>query len=59
MRDSLRTILPENLSGEAASCLVTFLYDLALTIESIYLGEILKYSRSIEEEHPDWTEPPF
>lgn len=59
MNDSLRTILPEKLSGEAASHLVTFLYDLALAIESIYLGEILKYSRSIDEECPDWSEPPF
>lgn len=36
-------LLPEEISDEAAHHLVNFLYDLALMVESLYFGQIMRY----------------
>ena len=47
MRDNLRDLLPDNLSDETAYQLVNFCYELALSFESIYLGKIMRYQKSL------------
>ena len=46
MTDNLRELFPEELSDETAYHLSTFLYELALAFESIYLGQIMRYHKS-------------
>ena len=46
MCDTLRELLPDNLSDGAASHLVNFFYELALAFESIHLGKIMRYQKS-------------
>lgn len=38
-------LLLDEISDEAAHHIVNFLYDLALVVESLYLGQIVRYSR--------------
>lgn len=49
MNNTLRNILPENLSDETAYHLVDFFYELALRFESIYLEQIMLYEKVIIE----------
>jgi len=49
MNDTLRNLLPENLSDETAYHLVDFFYELAIRFESIYLGQIMRYEKTIIE----------
>jgi hypothetical protein len=46
MYDSLRKLLPDNLSDESAYHLANIFYDLALAFESINLGKIMRYENS-------------
>lgn len=46
MYDSLRKLLPDNLSDESAYHLANFFYELALAFESINLGKIRQYEKS-------------
>lgn len=48
MNDTLRNLLPEHLSDEAACHLVDFFYELAQAFESIYLGQIMRYKKSMK-----------
>lgn len=54
MRDmTLKAILSESMSDEAAYNLVHFIGNLACTLECIYCGQIDRYHRKIEEEFYD------
>ena len=54
MRDmTLKAILSESMSDEAAYNLVNFIGNLACTLESIYCDQIDRYHRKIEEEFYD------
>ena len=45
----IREILPYEISDEAAAHLVDFFYSLALTFESLHLGKVMRYQKSIAE----------
>lgn len=49
MHDNPRHLLPDDLSDETAHHLVNFFYKLALTLESIHLGKIMRYQKSLIE----------
>ena len=49
MNDNLRDLFPGNFSDEAAHHLVNFFYELALAFESIHLGKIMRYQKSLIE----------
>ncbi len=49
MHDNLRDLFPENFSDETAHQLVNFFYELALAFESIHLGKIMRYQKSLSE----------
>lgn len=54
MRDmTLKAILSESMSDEAAYNLVNFIGNLACTLECIYYDQIDRYHRKIEEEFYD------
>lgn len=54
MRDmTLKAILSESMSDEAAYNLVHFIGNLACTLESIYHDQIDRYHRKIEKEFYD------
>lgn len=59
MNEKIRNMLPERLSDEAAAHLVSFLYELASSVEAIYLGEIMRYKKAIDEQFNDMPDPPF
>ena len=47
MYDNLRELLPDDISDETAHQLVNFFYELALAFESIHLGKIMRYQKSL------------
>lgn len=49
MHDNLRDLLPDDCSDETAHHLVNFFYELALAFESIHLGKIMRYQKSLIE----------
>ncbi len=49
MYDNLRDLLPDDISDETAHQLVNFFYELALAFESIHLGKVMRYQKSIIE----------
>lgn len=59
MNENIRDMLPEHLSDEAAYHLVSLLYELASTVEAIYLGEIMRYKKAIDDQFNDIPDPPF
>ena len=56
MTDNLRDLFPEDLSDEAAYHIGNFLYELAQVFESIHLGQIRRYSKSIADFHNEMME---
>ncbi len=51
MRDmTLDALLPESMSDEAAHVLVNFLGDLVYTLECIYIAQLERHHRKVEEE---------
>jgi hypothetical protein len=53
MHDNLRDLLPDDFSDETAHHLVNFFYELALAFESIHLGKIMRYQKSLIELRDD------
>ena len=53
MHDNLRELLPDDFSDETAHHLVNFFYELALAFESIHLGKIIRYQKSLIEIRDD------
>ena len=53
MYDNLRDLLPDDFSDETAHHLVNFFYELALAFESIHLGKIMRYQKSLIELRDD------
>lgn len=49
MYDTLRELLPDDITDETAHQLANFLYELALAFESIHLGKIMRYQKSLIE----------
>lgn len=49
MHDNLRALLPDDFFDETAHHLVNFFYELALAFESIHLGKIMRYQKSLIE----------
>jgi len=70
MSSDIRELFPDDLSDETAYHLVHFFYDFALAFESMYLGKVLRYQKTIVnenhreipcevEENTDISDPPF
>jgi hypothetical protein len=53
MHDKLRDLLPDDISDETAHQLTNILYELALAFESIHLGKIMRYQKSLIELRDD------
>ena len=52
MIDHLRSILPKEISDEAAYCLSNFAMDIATALDEIYFGQSLRYIRNSRQERP-------
>jgi hypothetical protein len=64
MNNVLHELFSEKISDEAAYHIVNFLYNITWAIESFYVGEIMRYKKSIIESSNRSdamfdTEPPF
>lgn len=67
MNETLRELLLDELSDEAAYQLVDFFYNLALAFESIHLGKVMRHSQSLNDVSStslqpwdkELTDPPF
>jgi len=64
MNNVLHELFSEKISDEAAYHIVNFLYNITWAIESFYVGEIMRYKKSIFESSNRSdamfdTEPPF
>lgn len=46
MSEDIRNLFPDDISDEAVYHLVNFFYKLALTVESIHLGQLMRYEKS-------------
>lgn len=53
MHDNLRDLFPDDFSDETAHHLVNFFYELALAFESIHLGKVMRYQKSLIELRDD------
>jgi hypothetical protein len=53
MHDNLRELFPDNFSDETAHQLVNFFYELALAFESIHLGKVMRYQKSLIQSKDD------
>lgn len=54
MDTMLNDLLPEDMSDEAAHRLVNFMFELALAVESHYLGQLMRYSKEENHRPPDY-----
>jgi len=70
MSINIRELFPDDLSDETAYHLVNFFYDFALAFESMYLGKVLRYQKTMihksqsevpwnNEDTSEIPEPPF
>lgn len=68
MSIDIRELFPDDLSDEAVYHLVNFFYDFALAFESIHLGKVLHYQKTLAsenfgpapvDENTDIPDPPF
>jgi len=64
MNNVLHELFSEKISDEAAYHIVNFLYNITWAIESFYVGEIMRYKKSIMESSNRTdvifdTDPPF
>jgi hypothetical protein len=54
MDTMLSDLLPEVMPDEMAHRLVNFMFELALAVESHYLGQLMRYSEEENHQPPDY-----